>query len=273
MNAKHKNTPMFILQSLYKHRELIWELVKRDFIGRYKGSLIGIAWSLFHPLLMLLVYTLVFSVAFKARWGVGEESKVAFALVLFCGMIVHGLFAECLNASPRLITSQPNYVKKVVFPLEILTWVIVLSALLHFTVSLGLLLIFVLMSGMELTFHILIIPIILLPLILMIMGLTWVFSSLGVYLRDIGQGMGVVTTVLMFVSPVFYPSNSLPEEFRSLLVFNPITLPIEQMRDVILWNKAIQWDDWGVSLCIGLVISWVGFWWFQKSRKGFSDVL
>lgn len=273
MSINHSTSPSAIVSSLFNHRELVWELVKRDFIGRYKGSIIGIAWSLFHPLLMLVVYTLVFSVAFKARWGTGEESKVAFALVLFSGMIVHGLFAECLNGAPRLISSQPNYVKKVVFPLEILPWVAVISALLHFFVSLSLLLVFLVVTGTGLNPEILLVPIVMLPLVIMILGFTWIFASLGVYLRDIAQGMGIVTTVLMFVSPVFYPSSSLPEDFRFFLAFNPITLPIEQLRDVMLWGKAIQWSDWGISLLISCTIAWVGFWWFQKSRRGFADVL
>ena len=273
MSHHYKTSPAGIFGSLLSHRELVWELVKRDFIGRYKGSFIGIAWSLFHPLLMLVVYTLVFSVAFKARWGTGEESKVAFALVLFSGMIVHGLFAECLNQAPRLISSQPNYVKKVVFPLEILPWVAVISALLHFLISLGLLLLFGVATGAGIKPGFLLVPIVMLPLIIMILGLTWLFASLGVYLRDIAQGMGVITTVLMFVSPVFYPTSSLPENFRFLLVFNPITLPIEQLRDVMLWGKAIYWGDWGISLLLSCATAWIGFWWFQKSRRGFADVL
>lgn len=273
MSLHHKTSPSAIIGSLLSHRELIWELVKRDFIGRYKGSFMGIAWSLFHPLLMLVVYTMVFSVAFKARWGTGEESKVSFALVLFSGMIVHGLFAECLNRAPSLVVNQPNYVKKVVFPLEILPWVAVISALLHFLVSLGLLLVFAMVTGEGIKLGIVLLPVVMLPLVVMILGLTWLFASLGVYLRDVAQGMGIITTILMFVSPVFYPSSSLPTNFRFLLALNPITLPIEQLRDVMLWDKSIQWDDWGVSLLISCATVWIGFWWFQKSRRGFADVL
>lgn len=273
MSIHYKTSPAAIISSLISHRELIWELVKRDFIGRYKGSFIGVAWSLFNPLLMLVVYTLVFSVAFKARWGTGQESEVSFALVLFSGMIVHGLFAECLNAAPRLITNHTNYVKKVLFPLEILPWVAVVSALLHFLVSFSLLLVFIVVTGSDLNSGLLLVPIVMMPLIIMILGLSWIFASLGVYLRDVAQGMGIVTTVLLFLSPVFYPSSALPEGYRFLLKLNPITLPIEQLRDLILWDKVIQWGDWGVSLLMSITIAWVGFWWFQKSRGGFADVL
>ncbi len=273
MNNSARTSPQAILASLFAHRELVGELIKRDFIGRYKGSIIGIAWSLFNPLLMLTVYTLVFSVAFKARWGVGEESKVGFALVLFSGMAVHGLFAECLNRAPWLIVSQPNYVKKVVFPLEILSWVAVISALLHFAINIVLLLVFCAVSGMGVRLGAVLVPVVMLPLVLLTLGATWLLASLGVFLRDITQGMGIVTTVLMFLSPVFYPADSLPEGFRQLLAFNPITLPIEQLRDVVLWGNPVDWGRWGLSLLLGCAAAWIGFWWFQKSRRGFADVL
>lgn len=273
MSVNYSTSPSAMIGSLLSHRELIWELVKRDFIGRYKGSIMGIAWSLLHPILMLVIYTFVFSVAFKARWGTGEESKVAFAIVLFSGMIVHGLFAECLNRAPMIIVNQPNYVKKVVFPLEILPWVTLSSALMHFLVSLGLLLIFCFFSGISLMSTAVFIPIIMFPLILMTLGLTWLFSSLGVYLRDIAQGMGVITTMLMFLSPVFYKTSAFPEAYQILFSINPLTLPIEQLRDVMLWGNTPNWGSWTSSLFAGIAICYFGFWWFQKTRRGFADVL
>lgn len=262
-----------LITSIAAHRELIADLVKRDFIGRYKGSVIGIAWSLLHPLFMLAVYTLVFSVAFKARWGVGDESKATFALALFSGMIVHGFFAECLNRAPTLITSQPNYVKKVVFPLEILPWTVVISALLHFLVSLALLFAFSVAAGIYPQPEAILIPIIMLPLVLLTLGMTWLFAALGVYLRDITQGMSIMTTVLLFLSPVFYPSSALPENFRLIITLNPITIPIEQLRDILFWDKPISWELWGISMLFGTNFAWIGFWWFQKTRRGFADVL
>lgn len=273
MSLQHSTSPAAIFGCLHAHRDLVWELVKRDFIGRYKGSIMGVAWSLLHPLIMLVIYTLVFSVAFKARWGGGEESKVSFALVLFSGMIVHGLFAECLNHAPGMILSKPNYVKKVVFPLEILPWVAICSALLHFLVSLGLLLVFCVFTGVSLKASVVFVPVIMLPLLLTTLGLTWLFASLGVYLRDTAQVMGVVTTVLMFLSPVFYKTSAFPEEYRILFALNPLTLPIEQLRDVMLWGNAINWGSWATSLFAGSSICYFGFWWFQKSRRGFADVL
>lgn len=273
MSINHPTSPIGIFTCLRTHRGLVWELVKRDFVGRYKGSIMGVAWSLFHPLLLLVTYTFVFSVAFKARWGVGEESKVAFALILFAGMMVHGLFAECLNGAPYLIISHPNYVKKVIFPLEILPWVILCSAVLHFSVNLALLLVFCVFSGIALHVTLIFIPVIMLPILLIALGLTWLFASLGVYLRDIGQGMSIVITMLLFLSPVLYPVSILPASYQKLILLNPLTLPIEQIRDVMLFGHPINWSGWADSFVIGCVIAYLGFWWFQKSRRGFADVI
>jgi lipopolysaccharide transport system permease protein len=273
MSNHYSVTPVAMFKSLARNRELLWDLVKRDFIGRYKGSMLGVVWSLFNPLLMLAIYTIVFSVAFKARWGTGEESKVAFAIVLFSGMIVHSFFAECLSRAPSLITSHPHYVKKVVFPLEMLSWMALFSAFLHFLVSFSVLLGFCLAAGVTVHVGVLFTPIIIFPLILMILGFSWIFASLGVYLRDLSQIIGIVTTIALFLAPIFYPIEALPEEYRPLLTWNPIALPVMQLRDLMLWDKPILWDKWATSLGIGLLICQIGYWWFQKSRRGFADVL
>jgi lipopolysaccharide transport system permease protein len=262
-----------LLGGLVRERGLLWELVKRDFVGRYKGSVIGLAWSLFNPLLMLAIYTVVFSVAFKARWGTVDDSKVTFAIVLFSGMIVHGFFAECLNRAPGLITSRPNYVKKVVFPLEILPWMALCSALLHLLVSVVVLLAFCLIGGVAVHAGTVLIPLVLLPLVLETIGFTWLLAALGVYLRDLSQGITVVSTVALFLSPVFYPIDSLPASFRTLIDLNPITLPILQIRALMLWGIPIAWDAWAINLVVGIVVARFGYWWFQKTRRGFADVL
>lgn len=274
MSFRHSTSPGAMFSGLLKHRELLWELVKRDFIGRYKGSIMGIAWSLLNPLFMLAIYTFVFSVAFKARWGAGgDDSKVAFALVLFSGMIIHSFFAECLNRAPSLIISHPNYVKKVVFPLEILPWLVLSSAFLHFLVSFTVLILFCVFAGVQIHAGILFTPILLVPLVFMMLGLSWLLASLGVYFRDLAQIIGMATTVALFMSPVFYPVENLPEAYRGAISFNPITLPILNLRDAMLWDKPLAWDLWLLSLVVGAATSYLGFWWFQKSRRGFADVL
>jgi lipopolysaccharide transport system permease protein len=266
-------SPREAVASFWRNRSLIKALVQREVVGRYRGSVLGILWSFFNPVVMLLIYTFVFSVVFKARWSGGSDSKTEFALVLFAGLIVFNLFAECFNRAPGLILSNVNYVKRVVFPLEILPWVALGSALFHTLVSVGVWLIayIILFGAPHIT--VLLLPLVLLQLLLFIMGLTWGLASLGVYLRDVSQFIGMATTVLMFLSPIFYPVTALPEEYRHLLLFNPLTPAIEQARDVLFWGKVPDLTILSVSLLGAALIAWLGFAWFQKTRKGFADVL
>jgi lipopolysaccharide transport system permease protein len=262
-----------LFASQWRNRALIIQLAKRDVLGRYRGSVLGIAWSFFNPLLMLAVYTFVFSVVFKVRWGFAGEDKVSFAIVLFAGLIVHGLFAECINRAPSLIVSNPNYVKKVVFPLEILPSVTLGSALFHAGVSLVVLLTAQLVVTQRLPWTVIIFPLILLPLVLSTAGFAWLLSALGVYLRDVGQTTSIFTTVLMFLSPLFYPLSALPENYRIWLHLNPLTFIIEEARNVLIFGRMPNWSGWTLALVAGTLISVGGFWWFQKTRKGFADVL
>jgi lipopolysaccharide transport system permease protein len=261
-------------KSLLRNRQLILQMTKREVVGRYKGSALGLVWSFLNPVFMLAVYTFVFSVVFKARWGVGgEESKTQFAVVLFVGMIVHGLFAEVLNRAPGLILSNVNYVKKVVFPLEILPVVSMGAALFHSLISLGVLLIaFVLFNG-YLHWTAVLAPLVVLPLVILTLGLAWMLASLGVFLRDVGQTIGIITTVMLFLAPVFYPVTALPEEMRPWILANPLTFIIEQARDVLIWGRLPDWLGLGVYTLVATVIAWAGHAWFQKTRKGFADVL
>ncbi len=266
-------TPREVAASLWRNRSLVWASVKREVLGRYRGSVIGIFWSLFNPLLMLAVYTFVFSVIFKARWSGGSESKTEFALLLFSGMIIFNLFAECINRAPSLIVSNQNYVKKVVFPLEILPWVGLGAALFHAAISLGVWLAAYLILFSAPSVTILYLPLVLLPFCLFIMGFSWALASLGVFLRDVGQFIGILTTVMMFLSPVFYPASALPEAYRILMYINPLTPVIEQTRDVLFWGKAPDFVMLGFYLIATSFIAWLGFALFQKTRKGFADVL
>jgi lipopolysaccharide transport system permease protein len=273
-HAAQPTSLMSLVKSLWRNRELILQMTKREVVGRYKGSTMGLAWSFFNPVLMLTIYTFVFSVIFKSRWGVGgEESKTQFAVVLFVGMIVHGLFAEVLNRAPGLILSNVNYVKKVVFPLEILPVITMGVALFHSLIGLGVLLIaFVLFNG-YLYWTAVLVPLVLLPLIIFTLGLAWMLASLGVFLRDVGQTIGIITTVMMFLAPVFYPVTALPEEMRPWIMANPLTFIIEQAREVLIWGRMPDWIGLGCYTAVAVAITWTGYAWFQKTRKGFADVL
>lgn len=266
-------TPREMVASFWRHRELTYALIKREVVGRYRGSFMGILWSFFNPLFMLAVYTFVFSVVFKARWGGGSDSKTEFALVLFAGLMVFNIFSECINRAPGLILANANYVKKVVFPLEILPWVGLGAALFHGLISLMVWLVaYLVLFGVP---HatVLYLPLIILPLVLFIMGLSWFLAALGVYLRDVSQFIGVITTVLMFMSPVFYSAEALPEQYRGLLYMNPLTPAIEQARVVLYWGQAPEPGLLLICLLVSASMAWLGFAWFQKTRKGFADVL
>jgi lipopolysaccharide transport system permease protein len=267
------HSPREYVASLWTNRALIKALVIRDVVGRYRGSVIGVMWSLFQPLLMLLVYSFVFSVVFKSRWEGGTSSRLEFALVLFAGLIVFNLFSECINRAPNLVLANVNYVKKVIFPLEILPWVTLGAAGFHALVSLGVWLVFyVFVYGVP---HLtsLWLPIVLLPLVFGVMGLCWFLASFGVYLRDVGQFTLVVTSVLMFLSPLFYPVSALPPTFQQAMHLNPLTPTIEAVRDVLVWGHMPNLHMLVPHLLISSLFSWLGFAWFQKTRKGFADVL
>lgn len=266
-------SPRELAASFWRNRELTKALIQREVIGRYRGSALGILWSFFHPMFMLAVYTFVFSVVFKARWGGGSDSKAEFALVLFAGLIVFNLFAECVNRAPGLILSNVNYVKKVLFPLEILPWVAMGSALFHGFIS-----VIVWIAFYSILFGIpqgstLLLPIIILPLVMLTMGISWFFAALGVYLRDVSQVTTILTTVLMFLSPIFYPASALPDEVQFFLLLNPLAPALEQVRGILVWGNLPSFEAWASYLAGSALVAWLGFAWFQKTRKGFADVL
>lgn len=273
-HASQPTSLVALAKSLWRNRQLIVQMTRREVAGRYKGSVMGLAWSFFNPVFMLAVYTFIFSVVFKARWGIGgEESKTQFAVVLFVGMIVHGLLAEVLNRAPGLILGNVNYVKKVVFPLEILPIISMGAALFHSLVSLGVLLIaFALFNG-YLHWTAALAPLVVLPLVILTLGLAWMLASLGVFLRDVGQTIGIITTVMMFLAPVFYPITALPEELRPWIMANPLTFIIEQAREVLIWGRLPNWLGLGLYTLLASAVAWAGYAWFQKTRKGFADVL
>jgi homopolymeric O-antigen transport system permease protein len=263
-----------LVRSLWRHRELILQMSRREVVGRYRGSIMGLAWSFFNPILMLAVYTFVFSVVFKAKWGTGgNESHSVFAIFLFVGMIVFGLFSELVNRAPALILSNINYVKKVIFPLEILPVVGLAAALFHSLISVGVLLVAILLIKGGLAWSVVFFPLVIFPLLIATLGVAWFLASVGVYVRDVGQTVGILTSVLMFVSPVFFPVTALPEKFQIWLMINPLTFIIEQSRAVLIFGAEPNWAGLAVYAGVSFIVAWAGYWWFQKTRKGFADVL
>ncbi|WP_226505259.1 ABC transporter permease [Pseudomonas sp. MWU16-30317] len=263
-----------LLRSMWVHRHLISQMTKREVIGRYKGSVMGILWSFASPILLLVIYTLVFSVVFKARWGTGEPgSKSEFAILLFTGMIIHSLFAETLMRAPSLILQNVSYVKKVVFPLEILPVVAMGTSFFHAVVSAGVLLAAQFIVNGAVPWTAIFLPAIVAPLIVLSLGIAWILASLGVYLRDVAHPIGLLMTLLLFASPVFYPISALPPDFQSWLMLNPLTFIIEQARGILIYGSLPDLRGLLVYSCIAISFAWVGYCWFQKTRKGFANVL
>jgi len=272
-HQQHPASMVALFASLWRNRRLILQMSQREVVGRYRGSVMGLAWSFFNPVLLLGVYTFVFSTVFKSHWGAGGESKAFFAIMLFVGMIVNGLFSECVNRAPTLILGNVNYVKKVVFPLEILPWVAMGSTLFHTGVSVIVLLTAQLILSHSLPWTVVLLPLIALPLVLVTMGFSWFLAATGVFMRDIAQTTGIVTTVLMFLAPVVYPISSLPKKYQAWMQLNPLTFIIEQARQVLVWGNTPNWSGLAIYYGISFIFAWMGFWWFQKTRKGFADVL
>ncbi len=254
-------------------RDLTVELARREVLGRYRGATFGLLWSIASPFLLLIVYTLAFGTIMKARWPEVAEGRASFSLVLFVGLVVHGFFAECLVRSPNLITGNPNFVKRVIFPLDILPWSMVISALFH---TLTNMLVFVFLRlVMEGVFEpkVVLMPLVLMPLLLLTLGVSWFLASLGVYFRDVNQVTGVAATAMLFLSSAMIPMSVVPDSFKLVFQLNPLTFIIDQAREVALWGNWPDWAGLGAYLFIAVCVFYAGYAWFHATRRGFADVI
>lgn len=255
------------------NRWLIAELAKREVLGRYRGATFGMLWSLVGPIMMLAIYTLAFGYILKSRWPGASGSTQDFVLILFCGLIVHGFFAECLTQSPRLIVANPNYVKKVVFPVDALIWSMTLAAAFHFAMNLLVLIAMKLALHGELPWTTVLLPLVFLPLYLLSVATGLLVSAVGVYVRDIGQLAGVLATAMLFLSSAIVPVQSVPGPYRWVFEWNPLTAIIDQARQVVIWGSVPDWALLGgltLSYTLLLILASAAF---HKMRRGFSDVI
>ncbi len=256
-----------------KYYFLFSELVRRDISSRYRGSVMGVLWAFVGPLLMLAIYTFVFSVIFQARWSTDINNKTAFAMNLFIGIILHGIFAESMSRSPQIILQNTSYVKKIIFPLWLLPIVPVFSAVFHAVISTFALLITFLLLKNELSLHALLLPLAFLPIVLFSLGLSWFLAGVGVYLRDISQVMPMFITILMFMAPIFYPVTAIPEDYQHWLYLNPLTYAVEMARGLLFTQAFPSLFDYSVYFLVAILTAVCGFLFFSKVRKGFADVL
>ena len=269
-----KRIPLLFCSSLIEHRELLAQMAKRDIRSRYKGSALGAGWALAQPLLMLGVYTFVFSGIFQSRWGDAEDSSTTtFAINLFAGLIVFSLVAECANTAPNLVLANKNFVTKVVFPLEILGASTVLASLFQACISLLVLLVFECLTMHKLPSSLVLLPATWAPLVLGCLAMTWVLSAVGVYFRDLGQITGVCMQALMFLSAVFYPVNALPEKLRSFSVLNPLIGAIDQTRAIVVRAEWPSLTSLGIASASAVIACELAFRFFRKAKRGFADVI
>ncbi len=267
----YPSSPLHLLRSLRHNRGLVLALAAREIAARYRGSLLGLAWALVQPIFMLAIYTFVFSEVFKARWPGGSGSRTEFALVR--GLLVFNLFSEVFNRAPTLIVGNANYVKKVVFPLEVLPWVSVLTAMFSLAVNLVVWLLFYLVSTGLPPVTALLAPVVMLPMVLFMTGVAWLLSALGVFLRDTAQITAIITTAVMFLTPIFYPIDAIPASLRPFLNINPLAPIVAQMRDVLIWGKGLDPVLYPICLLVSALVFVAGFAFFQRTRRGFADVL
>ncbi len=256
------------------NRSLLWQFVKRNVSARYKGSVLGLFWSFVHPMMMLCVYTFVFSVVFKSRWGIDTGGgRGAFAIIMFCGLALFNIFSEAVNLDCGVVVGNTNLVKKVIFPLEILPLSQTIASF-----AVGMVWFFLLFLGTvfvfgKISFTMLLLPLILLPLFLFALGVSFFVSSFSVYVRDTPYLVGVLIQILFFMTPIFYPIAAIPERFRWPLRLNPLALLIEEARKVFLYGELPDWRFLGAAFLISLLVLHLGFLWFHKTKKGFADVL
>jgi lipopolysaccharide transport system permease protein len=263
-----------MVRDLWHKRDLIRQFTWREIQGRYKGSFLGLSWSFVNPLVMLIIYTFVFGIVFQARWPQAKIDNLSqFALVIFCGLLAFNMFSECMNRAPSVISGVPNYVKKVVFPLEILPVSVLGAALFHALISLSILFAanFLIMGTFEWT--IVLLPLIALPLLFLCLGLGWFLASLGVFIPDINHSIALILQILFFMTAIFYSIDTVPQPFQTFIRLNPLTTIIENFRRIILWGTLPNWQDLGVLLLFSAVVMMFGYAWFMKTKKAFADVI
>ena len=261
--------------SLWRHRSLLRQFTARQIEARHRGSLLGMAWAFLTPLLLLGLYTFIFSVVFPGQFGSGPDQP-KYALIIFSGLICYHLMADVLATSPGVITTNPNFVKKVVFPLEILPAAVVGASLFNLFVSGGLFLLGALALGHAFSLQALWLPLIVLPLVLLALGLGWILSALGVFLRDLQQIMGFLNLILLYTSCIFFPPARVAElapAVWAVLRFNPLLQTVDLVRETVLWGHAPNLGALGYTTACGLVVFATGYWFFRATRAAFADVV
>jgi lipopolysaccharide transport system permease protein len=265
--------PARMVAGLWGRRDLIWQFTHRAIELRHRGSRLGAFWALLNPLSMLALYFFIFGYIYDTRFGqLAGETKYDFSLALFLGLSLFHVFTETLSAAPSVILTNPNFVKKVVFPLEVLPVAQLGAAAFHLSVSVGLVLFGSIFGTAGLTWSVLWLPVLVLPLFMLSLGIGWLLSAVGVFLRDIGQITPFAATMLLFASAVMYPPSKIPAGFEWLR-YNPLLQIVDLARRVVLWHEPIAWDKLGYIYACAIVVFAVGATFFALLRKSFAEVI
>lgn len=266
--------PARVWLDLWRHRDLIRQFTVREIAQKYRGTQLGLLWAILQPLMTLAVFTFIFNAVFEVSWPEGDSSRAAFVVTVFTGMMVFALFSETVANAPVLILNRPNLVTRAVFPIEVLVCASVGAAVFVALISTGLILLAALLLLGTVHWTAVLIPLVVLPVVLLSLGLSWFLASLGVFLRDIRPVVAVlVTQVLYFMTPIFYPLERVPAAYRAWLAWNPMTQIVQDARRVLIWGRPPEWQGWAAVMLLSVVVLQLGYAWFMKSRRGFADVL
>lgn len=259
-------------RSVLEHRELILRLAGREVGSRFRGSMLGLAWAVLTPLLTAAAFTFVFAGVFQSRWG-GSGAPTEFALMMMTGLMVHGIFAEAVGRAPTLVLQNANYVTKVVFPLEALPVVSVLSTLVNAAILAAIIALGALLFRGAVPWTAVFLPVVLLPYLVFILALSLFLAAAGVFLRDISQVTSLAVMLAMFLTPIFYPLSAVPGAFQVAMRLNPLTSIVEQSRTVLLHGGLPDFLSLALYLLCALLSLAFAVWVFQRLRPGFADVL
>lgn len=252
--------------------ELIRSLARRELVARYKGSVLGIVWAVVTPVVMIAIFTFIFAGIFHARFGT-RGTPWDYALYLFCGLLPWTMFQETLQNSSTTIVTHANLVKRVVFPLETLPVAQALASLGNQMFGTLALVVATVIVSRELHATILWLPVLLVPQLVFTLGAAWLVASLGVFLRDIAQGITLVLLAWMYLTPIIYPESIVPERYRAFINLNPFTALVRSYRRIFLEGLAPDWPSLAYFSAVALVLFVFGYWWFAKSRRNFADVI
>lgn len=262
-----------MIKTIIKNRYLLGQLTKKDIELKYKDSVLGMLWSVIVPILMIVIYTFVFSVVFKPQWISETGNKFEFSLIMYCGLVSFNMLSDVMGRSSGLIAANVNYVKKVIFPLELLPVMVTLTALFNSCISLVVLVLAKLILTQSISPTLPLVIVTYIPLIIFTVGVSLILSAVSVYLKDIASVISVIITVLMYISPVFFSLESVPEKYRIICQINPMTYIIENFRNVVLYGLLPDWRYLLISLISAIVMAWLGSSIFRRAKEGFADVL